>query len=119
MLGDIIEVTLHDGAHRAKVVLIGDSGEHRGIEDKTATWAMNCGHVKSDDLMAEFIDGNPFAHNDPRYAPVANTITTRAIDVNLVEREGSQNSVKVVEHEYDYMGRRVKKISGSETTTSL
>jgi hypothetical protein len=26
--------------------------------------------LRSDSIVIEWLDGNPFAHNDPRYAPV-------------------------------------------------
>lgn len=90
-LGDIIDIGLGDGLHRAKVVLLGDTGAYAGLDDETAKWAIESKHVGQDKVMAVWIENNPLAHNDPNYAPVANSISTCLCGVALVQREnGSQ-----------------------------
>lgn len=96
MLGDVVAVELSDGMHHARVVLLGDTGYYAGIDDETAKWAIESGHVQRDGIMAEWIDKNPFEHNDPRYAPVSNTISTDLCGVLLIRREnGSQQPAPV------------------------
>jgi hypothetical protein len=86
--------------HKAKVVILGEDGSYADVDRKTAEWALESGHIKKNQIMAVFLDGNPFAHNDPKYAPVANTITTGLTDVELIERNTcSQLSVVKIETE--------------------
>jgi hypothetical protein len=85
-LGDIIEIGLADGVHRARVVLLGDSSTYAGINEKTAKWAIESQHVDKNSIMAVWIDENPFAHSDPKYAPVANTISTDLCGIVLIRR---------------------------------
>lgn len=86
-LGDIVDIGLADGMHRAKVVLLGDTGAYAGLDDKTAHWAIESKHVDRNGIMAVWVLGNPLAHNDPKYAPVSNTISTSLCGVVLIERE--------------------------------
>lgn len=72
-LGDIVRVAVPAGTERARVVMLGDSREHLDIDKQFLAW------VERDDkllepnyVVPEFLDRNPFAHDDPRYAPVDN-----------------------------------------------
>ncbi len=85
-LGDIINIGLSDGMHRARVILLGETGAYDDIDDKTAKWAIESKHVDKNSIMAVWLDGNPLSHNDPRYAPVANTISTDLCGIVLIER---------------------------------
>ncbi len=85
-LGDIINIGLADGMHRARVVLLGETGAYTGIDEKTAKWAIESKHVDKNSIMAVWIDKNPFAHSDPRYAPAANTISTDLCGIVLIRR---------------------------------
>ncbi len=87
MLGDVVTIGLKDGAHRVRVVLLGETQEHRGLDANTAKWVIESGHVGKSDTMAAWVDGNPLAHNDPRYGPVADTISTCLCGVALIRRE--------------------------------
>ncbi len=86
-LGDVVTITLADGDHKAKIVILGDSGEYGGIDVETAKWVLESGHVGQDQVMAEWVEENPLSHDDPAYAPVANTISTCLCDVVLIRRE--------------------------------
>jgi len=86
-LGDIVSIELADGLHAAKVVMLGDSGDYAGIDDETAKWAIESQHVGQNEIMAEWVEGNPFAHDDPAYAPAGNTISTCLCDVVLMRRD--------------------------------
>jgi hypothetical protein len=94
MLGDIVTVDLHDGDHTGRIVMIGDTGEHFGVDEESAKWALESGHVGKDDVMLEWIEPNPLAHDDPRYAPVENTLSTCLCGMVLVRRkDGAQHGV--------------------------
>jgi hypothetical protein len=85
-LGDIINIGLADGMHRARVILLGETGDYDGIDEKTAKWAIESKHVDKNSIMAVWLDENPLSHNDSRYAPVANTISTDLCGIVLIER---------------------------------
>ena len=86
-LGDIVTVGLHDGDHTGKIVLIGETGEHSGIDERTARWAIESGHVGKDKVMLEWIEPNPLAHDDPKCAPVSDTLSTCLCGMVLVRME--------------------------------
>jgi hypothetical protein len=86
-LGDIVSIELADGVRTARVVLLGDTAEYAGVDDKTAKWAIESKYVGKGEIMAEWTEGNPFAHIDPAYAPVGNTISTCLCDVILIRRD--------------------------------
>jgi hypothetical protein len=72
-LGDIVRIAVPGGTERARVVMLGDSREHLDIDKQFLAW------VEHDDkllepnyVVLEFLDRNPFAHNDPQYASVEN-----------------------------------------------
>ncbi len=86
-LGDIVTIPLPDSnakarvvmlGAKARVVMLGDTREHLGIDKKFLDW------VESDKtllepsyVVVEWVDRNPFAHNDPKYAPVGNYMFTQ------------------------------------------
>jgi hypothetical protein len=53
MLGDVVAVELSDGMHHARVVLLGDTGYYAGIDDETAKWAIESGHVQRDGISTD------------------------------------------------------------------
>lgn len=87
MLGDIVRLDLHDGDHTGRVIMIGDTGEYDGIDAQTANWALESGHVGKQNIMLEWVELNPLAHNDPKYAPVSNTLSTSLRGVSLIRRK--------------------------------
>jgi hypothetical protein len=76
-LGDIVTIPLPGGGGKARVVMLGDTREHLDIDKNFLDW------VESDKtllepsyVIVEWIDHNPLAHNDPKYAPVGNYLFT-------------------------------------------
>jgi hypothetical protein len=76
-LGDIITIPLPSGSAKARVVMLGDTREHLDIEKSFLDW------VESDQkllepsyVVVEWVDRNPLAHNNPKYAPVGNYMLT-------------------------------------------
>lgn len=87
MLGDIVRVGLHDGDHAGRVIIIGDTGECDGIDARTAKWALESGHVGKQNIMLQWCENNPLAHDDPKYAPVSNTLSTSLRGVVMIRRK--------------------------------
>jgi hypothetical protein len=71
-LGDIVNVPVPSGTAKARVVMLGDTYEHLDIDTKFLTWVKADKVLKEASVVIEWIGSNPFAHNDPRYAPVGN-----------------------------------------------
>jgi hypothetical protein len=77
-LGDIVVIPLPNVRARARVVMLGDTREHLDIDQQFLNW------IESDKkllepayVLVEWIDRNPLAHNDPKYAPVGNYMFTQ------------------------------------------
>lgn len=77
-LGDIVWISLPSGQARARIVMLGDTREHLDLEESFLEW------VESDQsplepsyVVVEWVDQNPLAHNDPRYAPVGQYLFTQ------------------------------------------
>ncbi len=98
-LGDIINIGLADDVHRARVVLLGETGTYDGIDEETAKWAIENKHVDKNSIMAVWIDENPLSHSDPRYAPVANTISTDLCGIVLIGRRTTSQQGNQVDGE--------------------
>lgn len=71
-LGDIVIVPVPDGTARARVVMLGDTYEHLDLDAQFLDWVTNEKQLDPTSIVVEWIDGNPFAHEDPRWAPVGN-----------------------------------------------
>jgi len=77
-LGDIVTIPLPSGRARAKIVMLGDTREHLDIDQQFLDW------IESDKkllepsyVLVEWVDRNPLAHDDPKYAPVGNYMFTQ------------------------------------------
>jgi hypothetical protein len=71
-LGDI-GVPVPSGEARTRVVMLGEDYSH--AEDIASDFLDRVTKEKilePTSIVVEWIDANPFAHNDPRYAPVGN-----------------------------------------------
>jgi hypothetical protein len=73
-LGDVVHVALPGGGAKARVVMLGDSYEHLDIDPQFLEWVKRDKVLEPSHVVVEWLDANPFAHNDPRYAPVGNYI---------------------------------------------
>jgi hypothetical protein len=71
-LGDIVRVPIPKGTARARVVMLGETYEHLDIDETFVAWVKADKMLKPSDIVVEWLDSNPFAHKDPRYAPVGN-----------------------------------------------
>ncbi len=79
LLGDIVTVPVHEGTAKARVVMLGDSYEHLDIEEQFLAWVKSDKILQESSVVIEWVSSNPFAHDDPQYAPVGNYMFT-AVD---------------------------------------
>ena len=75
-LGDIVTIPFSDGSARARVVMLGDTREHLDMDEHFVEWVESEGLLQSSQVVVEWVDRNPLAHNDPQYAPVSNYMFT-------------------------------------------
>jgi hypothetical protein len=75
-LGDVIAIPLPGGSAKARVVMLGDTREHLDVNEGTIKWIESEKLLDSMQVLVEWIDENPFAHCDPRYANVGNYMFT-------------------------------------------
>ena len=75
-LGDIVTIPLADGGAKAWVVMLGDTREHLGVDEGFIEWVENEKLLDPTQVVVEWIDRKPFAHDDPQYAPVGNYMFT-------------------------------------------
>jgi hypothetical protein len=72
-LGDIVSVLVGpDKYEKARVVMLGDTYEHLDIDDRFVSWVKEERNLEETSVVVEWLGANPFAHDDPRYAPVGN-----------------------------------------------
>ncbi len=76
-LGDIVTIPLPSGSARAQVVMLGDTREHSDIDKLFLDWVERDKSLLAPSyVVVEWIDHNPLAHNNPKYAPVGNYMFT-------------------------------------------
>ena len=71
-LGDIVSVPVPTGTAKARVVMLGDTYEHLDIDTRFLAWVKADKVLKDASVVIEWVGSNPFAHDDPQYAPVGN-----------------------------------------------
>jgi hypothetical protein len=72
-LGDIVSLPVPGGTRRARIVML-NTYEHLDIDAHFVSWVKAQKKLEGSYVVAEWLDANPFAHNDPRYAPAGNYI---------------------------------------------
>ena len=75
-LGDIVAIPMADGGSKARVVMLGDTREHLGVDEGFIEWVESEKLLDSSQVVVEWVDRNPLAHDDPQYAPVGNYMFT-------------------------------------------
>lgn len=69
-LGDVVRVPVPAGTARARVVMLGETYEHLDIDPSFLAWVKRDRALRPSAIVVEWIEDNPYAHNDPNYAPV-------------------------------------------------
>jgi hypothetical protein len=52
--------------------MLGDTYAHLDIDSQFVAWVEKDHVLNESSVVVEWLDTNPFAHNDPQYAPVGN-----------------------------------------------
>ena len=71
-LGDVVTVPVPGGSAKARVVMLGETYEHMDIDASFTAWVKRDRVLEPTSIVVEWLDANPAAHDDPRYAPVGN-----------------------------------------------
>jgi len=71
-LGDIVRVPVPAGTAKGRIVMLGATYEHLDIDPAFLSWVKSDKVLNPNSIVIEWLDTNPFAHNDPQYAPVGN-----------------------------------------------
>jgi hypothetical protein len=76
-LGDLIDISVGENKlKRARVVMLGDTGEHLDIDQSFLDWVKRDKVIEQSQVVVEWVGDNPLAHNDPMSAPVGNYMFT-------------------------------------------
>ena len=81
-LGDIVSVPVPQGYATARVVMLGDTGEHLEIDPDFIRWVLAEGILANKSIFVEWIGVNPFAHSDPGHASAGSYMST-VVDVHV------------------------------------
>lgn len=72
VLGDIVTLPVPKGTAKARVVMLGETYEHLAIDPDFVSWVEAENVLAAGSIVVEWIEANPFEHDDPQYAPVGN-----------------------------------------------
>lgn len=71
-MGDLIDVGMPAGPVRARIVMLGDIYQHLDIDRDFLSWVKTERKLSLNEIVVEWIEANPLAHDDPQYGPVRN-----------------------------------------------
>ncbi len=73
VLGDVVTVLVGPERYeKARVIMLGDTYEHLDIDERFVAWVRADKVLEKSSVVVEWLGANPFAHDDPRYAPAGN-----------------------------------------------
>ena len=75
----------------AIVVAIGLDLAIDEIDQDFYSWAKSEGIIKKDTVVIEWLETNPFEHDNPKYVPVGNYMTLQCICCETFIRRASDN----------------------------
>jgi hypothetical protein len=79
-LGDVVQIPMQYGLAAARIVMLGDTLEHAGVDEGFRSWVLRESLLDADAVVVEWVAVNPLAHQDPNYAPVGDYMFTRLDD---------------------------------------
>ena len=91
LLGDVISVPTPEGFAKARVVMLGDNYTHLPIDEQFLSWVKEERVLQKSSVVIEWLDSNPFAHNDLQYAPVGDYMFT-TIDEWITKETSASSS---------------------------
>jgi hypothetical protein len=56
--------------------MLGDTYAHLDIDPRFVTWVTTKRILETGSVVVEWLEGNPFVHSDPAYAPAGNFMFT-------------------------------------------
>ena len=71
-LGDVVNLPIPGGSAKARIVMLGETYEHLDIDALFLAWVEKERVLDPSSVVVEWLEANPFAHNDANYAPVGN-----------------------------------------------
>jgi hypothetical protein len=84
LLGDIVRTPIgKEVTTRGRVVMVGDTLDHLDIDQQFLSWVKTSQKLGRNNVVIEFMDKNPFEHEDPKFAPVGDYMFTR-VDESLI-----------------------------------
>ena len=75
-LGDVVAIRLADGDSKARVVMLGETRQHIITDGHFLEWVETEKLLDRSQVIVEWIERNPYAHDNPQYAPVGNYLFT-------------------------------------------
>lgn len=89
-MGDEILVTCGpEKKSLGRVIAIGLDLVWCGIDKSFYDWAKKDKVINDDTVVIEWIEENPFAHNNPKYAPTGNYMTLSSVCCETFVRRGN------------------------------
>ena len=86
-LGDIVIVPTPSGDNNARVVMLGDSLEHKGADGDFVAWVLRDNVLAATSIVVQWLDLNPFTHSKSGIAPVGDYMFTTVDEhVRLMSR---------------------------------
>jgi hypothetical protein len=76
LLGDIVIVQTEKGNYEGRIVMLGENHTHLALDADFIEWVIADNVLDSDSVAIQWTGENPYAHNDPRYAPVGDILFT-------------------------------------------
>ena len=76
LLGDKVTLPVPTGCSLARVVMLGDTREHLQIDPQFLAWVGSSDVLRSSTIVVEWLEPNPFAHENPEFAQVGNYMFT-------------------------------------------
>ena len=109
-LGHIVRVPVPSGTSSARVVMLGDTYAHAQVDKEFLSWVKDSRVLRPSSIVIEWIEANPFANEDPKFATTGNYMFT---DVD----EFVEHDVKpFVQPDLPSAGRLPPTLSGREAS---
>ena len=76
LLGDEVTLPVPTGNALARVVMLGDTREHLPVDPQFLAWVGSTDVLRNSAIVVEWLGHNPFAHDNPAFAPIGNYMFT-------------------------------------------
>ena len=69
-LGDIVTIPMPEARAKARIIMLGDTGEHLEMDEDFLEWVKQEKLLEPSMVIVQWVETNPLAHDDPNFAPV-------------------------------------------------